>query len=305
MLIATSQTVHALSVGDSEPVQVHEGDIAALAKGDHYGVIALKNGDLVIHTKTDTQTVSTGIEHSIECLLITDEEPLRLLIGTGESHIYRFEDGKTERIESFDQMPVREKWYTPWGGPPDVRSFAQTSDGWVYADIHVGSIMRSPDKGETWEPVTPDLHEDVHQVVTSPQVNERVYANTAHAVYVSDDRGQSWSHRSEGFPYRYGRAIAVHPDDPDCLLATVSKGPHGDPQGQLYRSDDAGKTWEHVTNGFPESVSDNIDTFHIAFSKGDRAWAAVGNILCTSKDRGKSWENAWEAPDKIQMIACG
>ena len=26
---------------------------------------------------------------------------------------------------------------------------------WIYADVHVGSIMRSPDHGTTWEPVTP------------------------------------------------------------------------------------------------------------------------------------------------------
>ena len=304
MLIATSQSVHTLSPDDSAPIKILDEKPTALAEGNIYSVIALKNGDLSIHTQTDAQTVATGIEHPIECLLIIDEDPLRLLIGTGESHIYRYEDGKTERVESFDQLSVRDDWYTPWGGPPDVRSFAQTRDGWIYADIHVGSIMRSPDLGKSWEPVTPDLHEDVHQVITSPRQNERVYANTAHAVYISDDRGQSWTHRSDGFPYRYGRAIAVHPDDPDCLLATVSKGPHGDAQGQLYRSDDAGHTWKHVTNGFPDTVSHNIDTFHIAFSNDDRAWAIVENTLYTSKDRGQSWESAWEAPDTIKMIAC-
>ena len=151
-------------------------------------------------TQTGSQTVATGIEQDIECLIIIDEEPLRLLIGTGESHVYCYDDGKTYRVESFDQLSVREKWYTPWGGPPDVRSFARTTDGWVYADIHVGNIMRSADWGETWEPVTPDLHDDVHQVATSPRDDDRVYANTARAVYVSEDRGRSWSHRSEVFP---------------------------------------------------------------------------------------------------------
>ena len=303
MLIATSRTAHALSEGHFAPAQIFEGDVAAIAKGGDLRVIALKNGDLYIRTQARAQTVATGIERDIECLIVLEEDPLHLLIGTGDSRVYACKDGKTERVDSFDRLAVRDKWYTPWGGPPDVRSFAKTTDGWVYADIHVGSIMRSPDKGETWEPVTPDLHDDVHQVATSPQAPDRVYANTARAVYVSDDRGRSWSHRTEGFPYLYGRAIAAHPDDPDCLLATVSKGPHGDVAGQLYRSDDAGRTWEHVTAGFPDAVSHNIDTFHLGFSPCGRAWAAVDKALYTSHDRGNSWESAWRAPDKIRMIA--
>ena len=303
MLIATSRTAYALSEGHAAPAQIFEGTVAAIAKGRDLRVIALKNGDLYIRTQARAQTVATGIERDIECLIILEEDPLHLLIGTGDSRVYACKDGKTERVASFDRLAVRDKWYTPWGGPPDVRSFAKTTDGWVYADIHVGSIMRSPDKGETWEPVTPDLHDDVHQVATSPQAADRVYANTARAVYLSDDRGRSWSHRAEGFPYLYGRAIAVHPDDPDCLLATVSKGPHGDVAGQLYRSDDAGRTWEHVTAGFPETVSHNIDTFHLAFSPCGHAWAAVDNALYTSHDRGNYWESAWHAPAKIRMIA--
>ena len=65
----------------------------------------------------------------------------------------------------------------------------------------------------------------------------------------------------------------------------------------------AGRTWEHVTAGFPDAVSHNIDTFHLGFSPCGRAWAAVDKALYTSHDRGNSWESAWRAPDKIRMIA--
>ena len=163
--------------------------------------------------------------------------------------------------------------------------------------------MRSRDSGGSWEPVVPDLHDDVHQVATSSQSKNRLYANTAHAVYVSEDRGDSWNHRSEGLPVLYGRAITVHPEDPNCLLASVSTGPHGDAKGYLYQTEDAGQSWTHVLEGFPSEVQGNIDTFQVSFTPNGDAWAAVGNLLYTSTDRGLSWEEHWRAPEDILMIS--
>ena len=62
MLIATSRTVHAGFEEQDAPVQILEGDVAALAKGEVYRVVALKSGDLFVCTETGSQTVATGIE---------------------------------------------------------------------------------------------------------------------------------------------------------------------------------------------------------------------------------------------------
>jgi photosystem II stability/assembly factor-like uncharacterized protein len=186
-----------------------------------------------------------------------------------------------------------------------VRSLALTGDGWVYADIHVGSIMRSSDLGETWEPVTPTLHEDVHQVSTCPASNERVYANTYRAVYISDDRGNSWQHRADELGQRYGRAVVIHPENPDRFLATVSDGPLGsNVHGQLYLTEDAGQSWNHITKGFPQSTKQNINTFHVLYSPEGIAWAVVDSTIYVSKDLGKSWNILKEVPDPIVMISC-
>lgn len=306
MLIATDSKVYSLVDGAAgqEPALLYEGNqIARVAQGGRLAVIALKNGDLILKRDETSKTIETGIEDPVESLLIPGEEPLNLLIGTEGPHLYRFDGERAVHVESFDQLECRKNWYTPWGGPAALRSLAGTNDGWVYADIHVGSIMRSADMGASWEPVTRELHDDVHQVATSPQDSARVYANTADAVYISEDRGKSWSSRSQGFPFKYGRAIAVHPKDPECLLATVSKGPHGNSQGRLYRTDDAGGVWEHVTGGFPEAAPGNVDTYHLAFSTDGTAWAVVGATLYRSDDRGRYWSSVWESPKKIKMIA--
>lgn len=307
MLIGTNQTVYKLNPGDTEPAIIYtDGNVRCVVEGTSLDIIALNDNSIHIKRDSEWLAADTGITGSIESLLLVDEDPLRLLIGTEPPCLYEFTGaGPAVRNESFAALECRSGWHTPWGGPAAVRSFAKTPDGSVYADIHVGSIMRSADDGITWEPVVPELHEDVHQVATCPAAPEHVYADTAAAVYISHDRGNSWIHCSEDMNNRYGRAIAVHPGDPDCILATVSDGPHGENvHGELWHTDDGGKHWEHITHGFPGSTTGNIDTFHLAFDREGTAWAIVDKQLFAGYNDASRWGLYWTASELIGMIAC-
>jgi len=308
MLILTDTVVYVLAMAvQEEPQVLWQGQgIVAGDEGHRFAVIALDNGTVVLISRGATRDIKTGVEEPITSVLILREEPLEALIGTEGAHLYRLkgDEGPATRIDSFDALEVRNEWHTPWGGPPAVRSLAGTSEGWVYADIHVGSIMRSPDGGASWAPVTPSLNEDVHQVATCPADASRVYANTANAVYISEDRGQSWTRRAEGLSARYGRAIAVHPEDPDLILATVSDGPRGENvHGKLYRSEDGGRTWQQVKDGFPESTKGNIDTHGVTFTPDGLAWAAADDTLYVGENRATEWKEAWKAPKRIRVLA--
>lgn len=185
MLIATDTHVYAHSPDGAAPKALYgDGSIERIARHGDAAIIALADGDLVVIDAGGRRKITTGVPEEVAALLALSTDPLNVLIGTDDSAlVYRLRgDGPAERVESFDALECRSDWYTPWGGPPAVRAFAVSTDGWVYADIHVGSIMRSPDGGETWEPVTPDLHVDVHEVATSPVDPDRLYANTANAV---------------------------------------------------------------------------------------------------------------------------
>jgi photosystem II stability/assembly factor-like uncharacterized protein len=305
MLISTETQVFSLDEEKKGTPQLRFDAVSTrcLAQGARYGCLGLEGGTLVLLNGGTDQQIDSGIAEPLECMLLLNEEPLELLIGTEGPHIYRLNaTGMVTRLERFEALECREGWYTPWGGPAAVRSLACAGD-WVYADIHVGSIMRSPDFGGSWEPVMPQLHEDVHQVVTVAQAPDRVYANTANAVYLSDDRGASWVHRSAGLPQRYGRALAVHPQAPDCLLASVSSGPHGGADGCLFRSEDAGHTWHHVQTGFPTTTEENIDTFQLAYDATGTAWCVVGDTLYRSDDRGREWVVHWTSPASLKMLS--
>ena len=309
MLIATSSGVYSIKSDGTEPEPrtLKTGiDVKRVAEGEMINIIALGDGRVLTLKDGDERTIETGITDRIDSLCIVKENPLDLLIGTTPPYLFRLEgESPAEKVKAFNELSVRDKWYTPWGGPAAVRSLAKTIDGWVYANIHVGSIMRSPDSGESWEPVTPSLHVDVHEVNTAPASNDRVYANTYLSVYVSDDRGRSWEHRNKALNNRYGRGIAIHPGDPDTALCGVSDGPSGsNVHGQLYHTMDAGLNWVHVTDGFPESTRKNIDTFHIAFYGRDVTWVCDEETLYLSRDKGKSWIPHWKAPEEILMISC-
>ncbi len=309
MLIATENAVYELDEADGaepEPVLRRESIRRVEQEADRR-IAACEDNALLIIEGADaaSRRIETGIEGAIHSLLLLDDDPLEVLIGTEPPHVYRLREDSVERIRTFDELECRRDWYTPWGGPAAVRSMARTDDGTVYADIHVGSIMRSPDEGATWEPVTPELHVDVHQVATCPAEADRVYAQTADAFWISYDRGQSWTHRARDIDERYGRCVTAHPQDPDLVLCTVSDGPHGDDvHGQLYRSEDAGRNWTHVAEGFPASTEHNIDTYHVAFDPDGRAWGVVGHTLYVGRDRASRWEPLWEAPEPIIMLSC-
>lgn len=305
MLIATEQQVllHNTTEIDVVPAPIVATEAAAIIDMTPSLAAAwVGGGDVIFARGSDVGRLNTGLEEKVTSLHILCEEPLVLVVGTEPAKLFRITgDGLVEPMEGFDRVEGRESWDTPWGGPASVRSIASHGK-WLYADIHVGSIVRSGDAGETWEPVHDSIHRDVHQVLTHPDRPERVYANTADGPFVSQDRGRSWQHAVSGLATRYGRAIAVDSEDPDLLLASVSLGPHQG-EGRLYRSTDGGTSWRHVSRGFPPFIEGNIDTACLAFAGVDRAWAAVDRILYRSDDLGESWTEAWEAEVPIRALA--
>lgn len=220
-----------------------------------------------------------------------------LLVGTEPAGVARVEEGALRYLEAFGNVPEAELWSTPWGGPAAVRSLAMGGDGTLYANVHVGWIVRSTDGGETWATTRNGLEKDVHQVAAHPREAATVFAATADGFHISHDRGNAYERRIRGLPHLYQRAVACFPDR-DVYLSSVATG-SGGREAALCRSEDEGRTWSRV-EGLPGDLHHNIDTHQVAVRPGGEARAVVdGARLYASRDYGETWSPTAEDLPRI------
>jgi len=214
------------------------------------------------------------------------------------AHIVKVSGSKSERVRSFDRVPTRDEWYTPWGGPPDVRSMSIGPDGACYANVHVGGIVRSDD-GSKWTPTAMDVDADVHQVLAHPDRAGLVFAATAIGLATSDDGGASWDFSDDGMHAAYCRAVAIAGD---TLLVSASKS-HTGRQSALYRRPLDGGTFERVTKGVPEWFADNVDTFCLDARGGDAALGTTDGWIFVSEDAGNAWTEVLSGEPSVTCVA--
>jgi hypothetical protein len=225
------------------------------------------------------------------CLAMTDA----LHVGSSGARLFRLADDALEPVVGFDDAEGRSEWYTPWGGPPATRSLSEWSDD-VYVNVHVGGILHTGDGGRTWNR-TIDIDADVHQVATAQGL---VLAACAGGLAMSEDRGATWTMRSEGLEAPYSRGVVVCGD---AVLVSASDGPRGGRAG-VYRGDIRGGAFERCTTGLPGLFDDNIDTYCLD-ALNDGSFAAFGTSdgrLFGSEDAGSTWHELSSDLGAIQHV---
>jgi hypothetical protein len=237
---------------------------------------------------------SEGFE--ITCLVRSRQ---RLFVGTEEAHLLELKDRRLVLLDSFERVEGREKWYTPWGGAPDVRSMAVDLAGRIHVNVHVGGIPLSTDVGETWEP-TIDIDADVHQVIAHPSEPDVVLAAGAVGLALSDDGGTSWRVEEAGLHSTYARAVAVAGD---AVLLTASEGPRGG-RAAVYRAT-LGPTMklEKCAEGLPEWFDGNIDSGWLVASGSVATFATSDGRVFRSDDGGKQWREVAAGLPSVRCLS--
>ncbi len=269
-------------------------EITALVP-DADGWWALADGRDVVRFQGGAVEAIASIEEELgRCLLPADGG---VLVGTANARIAVARSGSLEMLTSFDGAQGRDRWYTPWGGPPDTRSLSAAPDGAVFANVHVGGILRANDPHAAWEP-TIDIDADVHQVLADPIKAGHVVAATALGLAESLDGGDTWRFITDGLHAAYARAVAL---DGEEMFMSASVGPRGG-RAAVYRLPPGEVGFLRATVGLPEWFNQNIDSHCLAAAGGTVVFGAEGRLF-VSEDGGASWRDAGVTYPEITCVA--
>jgi hypothetical protein len=255
------------------------------------------------------------------------DQPDVVYAGAEPSSLFKSTDGGRtfELVRGLWDHPHRETWEPGFGGQAVHTVIPHpTNPDHVTVAMSAGGVYRTEDGGKSFAPSNkgikayfmpdqfPEYGQCVHKLAQHPARPDRFYAQNHHGVYRSDDAGLTWKSIADGLPCDFGFPIVVHPHDPDTVYTfpIVADGHRFPPDGlcRVYRSRDAGETWEALDNGLPKNpywttilrdamCADDADPAGVYF--GSRSGDVYG-----SRDGGDTWALiAKDLPDVLSIRA--
>jgi hypothetical protein len=240
------------------------------------------------------------------------DETGTLYAGVEPAALFESRDGGTSwsLVRGLHDHPHRPRWM-PGGGGLCLHTIVPdpAHRGRLFVAISSGGVYRTDDGGASWQARNvgvraefmpekfPEFGQCVHKIVQHPARPERLFLQNHWGLYRSDDAGDSWQDIAHDVPSDFGFAMVMHPHDPETvyILPIESDQFRCTPDGKLrvYRTRNAGGSWEALTKGLPQSsaletvlrdamTADVLNPAGIYF--GTRSGQLWG-----SRDGGTSW----------------
>jgi len=240
-------------------------------------------------------------------------EPGVLYAGAQPASLFVSHDrGETWILnEPLYDHPQRGKWNPGAGGLCLHTIIPDPSDPQrMYVAISAGGTYRTDDGGLTWGPFNKNVRADfspekfpeygqcVHKIALHPDQPQVLYQQNHCGVYRSDNRGEDWIDIGDDkLPTRFGFTMVVHPHDPRTIYTVPEESDeyHLSVGGKfaVWRSRDAGESWEQLTNGLPNPAHLVVLRDAMSADTLDEAGLYAGTNtgqLFYSRDAGDSWE---------------
>jgi len=257
-----------------------------------------------------------------------DDRPEQILAGIEPPGLF-ISDDSGERWQPFPALAghaTAHLWHPAKGGLALHSVAIDPADGErMYCALCAGGCYRSLDGGKSWTPINagvrapylPDPYpvagHNEHRLLMHPRQPLRLYRQSHVGTWRSDDGGDSWQEITAGLPSDFGYALATDAADPDTLFtvpeaSTQMRFPV-DGRLRVYRTADAGRSWEALSDGLPQehvyctTLRDGLDSDHL--DPLGLYMGTSGGQLFFSRDRGESWfEFARYLPPVLSVKAC-
>ena len=162
------------------------------------------------------------------CITVIGESPVDknvIWVGTDDGNLQVTRDGGKTWTNVASKVPG-----VPKGTYVNRVIGSKTAPGTAYAafdghrmgDMHI-YLYATTDFGQNWKPISNGISEKdgiVHVVREDPKNTNVLYAGTERGLFVSLDKGASWSHIHANLPTVPVDDILIHPRDNDMILGT-------------------------------------------------------------------------------------
>ena len=195
--------------------------------------------------------------------------PRIIYTGTAGGGVWKSNDAGTTFNPIFDEYCQSIGVVTIDPNDPDNTIYVGTGETWPRNSVSVGDgLYRSKDGGSNWQKLGFEKSERIANVIINPDNSNEIYVAVLGAlwsdseergVFKTNDGGASWE-KVLYVNQKTGCAdLAIDPSNPNILYAsmwefrrTAWSFESGGDYSALYKSIDAGKTWNKIHNGFPK-----------------------------------------------------
>ena len=195
---------------------------------------------------------------------------------------------------------------------PDKTIYVGTGETWTRNSVSVGDgLYKTTDGGANWKKIGFEKSERIANIIVNPANSQEIYVGVLGAlwgdseergVFKSVDGGATWEKLLYVNPKTGCADLAMDPSDPNILYASMWEFRRtgwsfesGGDNSALYKSTDAGKTWNKIHNGFPEGKLGRL-AIAVAPSNPQVLYTVIEaekderKGLYRSNDAGASWE---------------
>lgn len=245
--------------------------------------------------------------------------------GVSEAGLFRSDDrGKSwQPMRGLNDHASRANWGAGFGGLclHSVLVDEQNPDR-IWVGISAVGVLRSDDGGKTFHGKDEGVKHTpegwcVHSLAHDPNRADVIYRQDHRGMYRSSDAGDHWQPIEKGMPVSrlsddvecvFGFAVEMDPAS-GSIFALPLEGdslrfPHGS-QLCVYRTQDAGASWQPLSRGLPTGCYANVLRGAMSLDSQDPCGVYFGTTsgsLYASADRGDSWDRLTSDLPKILCV---